>query len=746
MSPTVASVIRTYLEDEAAQESWQPILESRIASIPQFRRIVGDFVDGTINIGAFREQINKALLSLDTWGANGGWMMELNKIARSYGTMGETALRQILTGLNASNLGERIEQFHTFAVQQKQVLRQQGVKGTVNPGNSAFIVSLFAFWLDPNGGAHIYYISLKRSLKRMLDKGLLPQSIGLRVNSDAIIVVNATDHNAAQQAIDMIAAADPKIKTDPYWAEKFLSWLDENPAVLDEEDDPTPVVNPTVDDPTPVVNPAVIEHGPLARIPAALLNQRIGELRRHVLIDEAVVRRIYHGLLAGHVILTGPPGTGKTELARLVPELLWQGEEAAESGTDPYGNPISTAPTTHTAYTTRLVTATDEWSVRTLIGGLAPASNGGKVIYRTQYGHLAEALFSNWAISRHNSASWSNANRVSVRSAGVLSDGEEQEFRGVWLVIDEFNRAPIDLALGEALTALGGSGQLRVPIDGGSAELPMPLDFRIIGTLNSFDRNYLNQISEALKRRFAFIEILPPTRKDREAELAIALHKALSSIGHLDPDAIKGSHDRTLMWNTILTITPDSDAVYQITWQAQAAPFREIAEAAWRTFEVIRVYRQLGTAQAISLFRHLLIAGIAENYTTAQQWYNALDQALCDTVADQLQVLLPDELEILIAYSTLPADGFIVGYRAMLERERISGGRRFAAQLETLATIARNDGSPLIAASDVVQMIEADTIAVPDEAITTAFRLDAPFFTLPQFARRLRAYRSDRGL
>jgi hypothetical protein len=87
--------------------------------------------------------------------------------------------------------------------------------------------------------------------------------------------------------------------------------------------------------------------------------------------------------------------------------------------------------------------------------------------------------------------------------------------------------------LGEALTALSNGEALQVPIGGTLVRVPLPKDFRIIGTLNSFDRNYLNQISKALKRRFAFVEVLPPTRMRQEAEQGIVLYKVLKSLEHL---------------------------------------------------------------------------------------------------------------------------------------------------------------------------------------------------------------------
>ena len=92
-------------------------------------------------------------------------------------------------------------------------------------------------------------------------------------------------------------------------------------------------------------------------------------------------------------------------------------------------------------------------------------------------------------------------------------DGEERRFRGKWLAIDEFNRADIDKSFGQLFTAIE-HGKMKIPtISQGRThdDLELPLDYRIIGTLNTSDKHFLNTLSDALKRRFTVIELFPPS-------------------------------------------------------------------------------------------------------------------------------------------------------------------------------------------------------------------------------------------
>jgi hypothetical protein len=771
MAITLDEVVKEYLKDTEYQKVRHELEQKRDSSISSLQNVITRFVRGLIDLHQFFSLLQKTLNDGEDWGATGfGFMMELNKFAKYHcdNTSAPAArLREILTGLNAQNLGQRIDTFYTFLLGERERLRKEGKTSgmIVAASRSAFILSLFAYWLDPGGQPIIYYDSLRRGLFTLVKAELLPASEGVRMGPHAIEVQTVADHLACVQLINYLATHASQVKLSVYWTESFCLWvtqrfqsLNEPANVLIKESDATdqltkaPSQIPVVHDATPAYTvarssqmasnpfdsdaPLLIAPGPLPVVREPLLTERIREVQRAILVEESVVQHIYHALLNGHVILTGPPGTGKTELARIIPEILWR------SDTQP-GEDASSQAEKVTAYTTRIVTATDEWSVRTLIGGIAPRTKNGNVTYGIQHGFLTTTIFNNWSFDPDKPEEWNTLRRKLVIASSGIERGKQQIFRGQWLVIDEFNRAPIDLALGDALTALGGNEVLRIPIEEGSAELPVPADFRVIGTLNSFDRNYLNQISEALKRRFSFIEILPPGRHQRTAEQAIVLYKALKKIAYLS-EAIS-AEGNTLYWQDF-GIEPEDAGLYSITWIEEHTPFPEVFETAWRILEVIRIYRQLGTAQAITLVRHMLIAGILQGYNTSETWIEkALDEALCDTIADQLQVLLPDEIETLLLRFSLEPAAFSKAYNDLLGR-LTSSPQRLYGQLIALGSIRDEEGRPFLSDAEIEEIASQPQPAIPGEQLTALFHLNFSMGNLGQFRRRLRAFKMERGL
>ena len=104
-----------------------------------------------------------------------------------------------------------------------------------------------------------------------------------------------------------------------------------------------------------------------------------------------------------------------------------------------------------------------------------------------------------------------------------------------WLIIDELNRADMDRAMGSLFTALE-SRRLMIPTVSAEVGAPtqtavaIPEDFRIIATMNTIDQHYLFRLSDALKRRFAFIEV--PVVEDTEDEW----NKLLRWLSHAHPN------------------------------------------------------------------------------------------------------------------------------------------------------------------------------------------------------------------
>ena len=201
----------------------------------------------------------------------------------------------------------------------------------------------------------------------------------------------------------------------------------------------------------------------------ALPEPDLGDLKG---MDDAY-KKLVSALASGkHALLLGAPGVGKTELAESTCKLIRQ----------PYD----------------IVTATSDWTSVHTMGGYMPIPQTGSVGEPLDFvpGVFTEAMASN-----------------------------------KWLVVDEMNRADIDKAFGEMFTLLGGKRKSvtlpyrkrqedgtyrRVVLGQPNTENPddhlyrLDPSWRLIGTMNTFDKASLFQMSYAFSRRVAVIEIDVP--------------------------------------------------------------------------------------------------------------------------------------------------------------------------------------------------------------------------------------------
>lgn len=262
-------------------------------------------------------------------------------------------------------------------------------------------------------------------------------------------------------------------------------------------------------------------------------------------------------------------------------------------------------------------TANSDWTTYDSIGGLQPSANDeGHEVIEGKNGYVVSSI-------------------LKCCDLIVKNENDNGTLQGNWLILDELNRCEIDKVFGDLFTALGSDASetervinLWYQKDENKKMVYIPNRYRIIGAMNNIDKNFVNDISQGLSRRFTFIDIMPPQEIYFQNEAKNAKKLAMTRVIDKVKEFGKAIIDDDYM--------NDLDALDE---------FNEIENTMLELFKKIRYSHQndesylglqVGTAQIIDLYESIYISMIVADVKNIDKKGECIKDIIDSTFASRI--------------------------------------------------------------------------------------------------------------